>query len=95
MGSGVSLSLLPPSKNMSSYRFNKCHWLRKTLENIVKTTSLKASSLTCNFMTSFLAKKKGQANGLISIGQLNTLLHFHLQPIYHVVSMVSHWDILS
>jgi hypothetical protein len=46
-------------------------------------------------MTSFLAKKKGQANRLISIGQLNALLHFHLRPIYHVVSMVSDWDILS
>ena len=35
----------------------------------------------------------------ISIGQLNTLLHLHLQPIYHVVFMESYyltiWDILS
>ena len=35
----------------------------------------------------------------ISIGQLNTLLYLHLQPIYHVVYMESYyltvWDILS
>ena len=35
----------------------------------------------------------------ISIGQLNVLLHLHLQPIYHVVFMESYyltiWDILS
>ena len=35
----------------------------------------------------------------ISIGQLNALLHLHLQPIYHVVFMESYyltiWDILS
>ena len=35
----------------------------------------------------------------ISIGQLNTLLFLHLQPIYHVVFMESYylsvWDILS
>ena len=35
----------------------------------------------------------------ISIGQLNTLLHLHLQPIYHIVYVESYyltvWDILS
>ncbi len=40
-------------------------------------------------------KKSGQANGLISIGQLNTLLCLHTQPINHVVFMESHRDTLS
>ena len=40
-------------------------------------------------------KKSDQASGPISIGQLSTLLHVHLQPIYHVVSMVSLRDTLS
>ena len=35
----------------------------------------------------------------ISIGQLNTLLHLHLQPINHIVYVESYyltvWDILS
>ena len=35
----------------------------------------------------------------ISIGQLSTLLHLHLQPIYHIVYVESYyltvWDILS
>ena len=35
----------------------------------------------------------------ISIGQLNALLHLHLQPIYHIVYVESYyltvWDILS
>ena len=35
----------------------------------------------------------------ISIGQLNTSLHLHLQPIYHIVYVESYyltvWDILS
>ena len=35
----------------------------------------------------------------ISIGQLNTLLYLHLQPIYHIVYVESYylsvWDILS
>ena len=39
--------------------------------------------------------KKVKPIGLISIGKLNTLLHVHLQPIYHVVFMESHWDTLS
>lgn len=42
-----------------------------------------------------LKKKNGQANGLVSNGQLHTLLCFHLHPINHVVYMVSHWDTLS
>lgn len=40
-------------------------------------------------------KKGGQADGLISIGKLNTLLCLHTQPIYHIVYMVSHRDTLS
>lgn len=40
-------------------------------------------------------KKGGQADGLISIGKLNTLLCLHTQPINHIVYMVSHWDTLS
>lgn len=39
--------------------------------------------------------KSGQADGLISIGKLNVLLHLHTQPIYHVVFMVSLRDTLS
>ena len=45
--------------------------------------------------SSFSKKKGGQADGLISIGKLNTLLYLHTQPIYHIVYMVSHWDTLS
>ena len=40
-------------------------------------------------------KRNGQANGLISIGQLNVLLRLHLQPINHIIFMESHWDTLS
>ena len=40
-------------------------------------------------------KKIGQANGLVSNGQLHALLRFHLHPINHVVYMESHWDTLS
>ncbi len=39
--------------------------------------------------------KSGQADGLISIGQLNALLRLHFQPINHVVFMESLRDILS
>ena len=37
-----------------------------------------------------LSKFYGQANGLISTGQLNTLLCLHTQPIYVVVFHESH-----
>ena len=56
---------------MSSYWPN-CHWLRKTLKNLAleRWLSFANSFFDLYFMTSFLAKKKGQANRLISIGQL-------------------------
>jgi hypothetical protein len=40
-------------------------------------------------------KKGGQADGLISIGKLSTLLCVHTQPIDHIVYMESHRDTLS
>jgi hypothetical protein len=47
-------------------------------------------------MSFVLQKKKGgQAGRLISIGKLNALLHLHIQPIYHIVYMVSDRDTLS
>ena len=38
------------------------------------------------------SKFYGQALGLISTGQLSTLLHLHLQPINVVVFHESHWQ---
>ena len=42
-----------------------------------------------------LGKFYGQANGLISTGQLNTLLCLHTQPINVVVFYESHREYLS
>ncbi|MCU1264681.1 MAG: hypothetical protein JWM21_999 [Acidobacteria bacterium] len=39
-----------------------------------------------------LSKFYGQAKGLISTGQLSTLLHLHFQPINVVVYHESHWQ---
>ena len=39
-----------------------------------------------------LSKFYGQAKGLISSGQLSTLLHLHLHPINLVVYKESHWQ---
>jgi len=39
-----------------------------------------------------LNKFYGQAKGLISTGQLSTLLHLHFQPINLVVYEESHWQ---
>ena len=42
--------------------------------------------------TCCLSKFYGQAKGLISTGQLSTLLHLHFQPINLVVYEESHWQ---
>ena len=47
------------------------------------------------FLTILYGKKGGQADGLISTGQLRTSLSLHTQPIYDVVFIESHWDTLS
>ena len=39
-----------------------------------------------------LSKFYGQAKGLISSGQLSTLLHLHIHPINLVVYDESHWQ---
>ena len=39
-----------------------------------------------------LSKFYGQAKGLISSGQLSTLLHLHIHPINLVVYEESHWQ---
>ena len=39
-----------------------------------------------------LSKFYGQAMGLISSGQLSTLLHLHIHPINLVVYKESHWQ---
>ena len=39
-----------------------------------------------------LSKFYGQAMGLISSGQLSTLLHLHIHPINLVVYEESHWQ---
>ena len=39
-----------------------------------------------------LSKFYGQAKGLISSGQLSTLLHLHIHPINVVVYHESHWQ---
>ena len=56
-------------------------------------------NLLINLFTMFYIASLWLNPRFISIGQLNTLLHLHLQPINHVVFMVSYyltvWDILS
>ena len=47
------------------------------------------------YFCQFFRKKTGQASGPISNSQLSALLHVHLYPINHVVSMESHRDTLS
>ena len=49
--------------------------------------SLRASASAC-----CLSKFYGQAKGLISSGQLSTLLHLHIHPINLVVYEESHWQ---
>ena len=56
-------------------------------------------NLLINLFTMFYIASLWLNPRFISIGQLNTLLHLHLQPIYHIVFMESYylsvWDILS
>ena len=46
--------------------------------------------MTCTQQLFALSEFHGQANGLISTGQLNTLLCLHTQPINVVVFHESH-----
>ena len=95
MGSGISSSPVPPEK-MCQIIESYIHVQKTTLEIFFKLISLAAVtdllSITTQDAGNEQLKKKGQANGLISIGQLNVLLRLHLQPINHVIFMESHRD---
>ena len=59
----------------------------KTKNRIVTVLGKFAQARIC-----CLSKFYGQAKGLISSGQLSTLLHLHIQPINLVVYEESHWQ---
>ena len=59
----------------------------KILENRIVTDKAIAQARIC-----CLSKFYGQAKGLISSGQLSTLLHLHIHPINLVVYEESHWQ---
>ena len=82
-----------------------CAWylvLCTSFENLrtkykVQSTKLKNRIVTWQALTMqarvcCLSKFYGQAKGLISSGQLSTLLHLHIHPINLVVYEESHWQ---
>src|SRR6185295_3266492 len=60
---------------------------REILENRIVTDKAVAQARIC-----CLSKFYSQAKGLISSGQLSTLLHLHIHPINLVVYEESHWQ---
>jgi hypothetical protein len=82
MGTGVTLSTKPP-ENLKEQKL-------KGFEN--RIVKLKAEP--CKHLL-LVSKFYGQAEGLISTGQLNVLLRFHTQPINVVVYHESHWQVSS
>ena len=77
MGTGVTLSTKPP-ENLKELKL-------ESFEN--RIVKLKAEP--CKHLL-LVSKFYGQAKGLISSGQLSTLLHLHTHPINLVVYQESH-----
>jgi hypothetical protein len=65
-----------------------------TISTLVKRNSeiRNPKSEIRNWFVCCLNKFYGQAKGLISSGQLSTLLHLHIHPINLVVYEESHWQ---
>ena len=107
MGTGVTLPTKSPENfsktDLCTWNFvlnqqNSKHQVQSTKikDQIAKDLGKSNSDL---FLGKFaqariccLSKFYGQAKGLISSGQLSTLLHLHIHPINVVVYHESHWQ---
>ena len=89
MGTGVTLPTKSPENlfEISNRQISEIESLRKSNSDVALLRQVRASANAC-----CLSKFYGQAMGLISSGQLNTLLHLHIHPINLVVYEESHWQ---
>ena len=86
MGTGVTLSTKSPEN------FFEISNLGSQIPDKNKSNSdCRWQALTMQELDA-LSKFYGQAKGLISSGQLSTLLHLHIHPINLVVYEESHWQ---
>src|SRR6185369_10870081 len=90
MGTGVTLPTESPENFLRSQIFNLRS--QKILENRIVMFAFFSLGKFAQARICCLSKFYGQAKGLISSGQLSTLLHLHIHPINVVVYHESHWQ---